>query len=217
MEKKSLLRKLMKIEYFTRKLPKHKVNWILHWYSNPGVLTREKPAFTQEWVLRHGGIEWAKIFLKSILIMLTLVLSLNMYFNTTPSFPYSIWKQFPVHHFELKLLQIRIWERKQRFVMGEGEMGAQGAAPSLAAPNCWGLEMHDKTQGSASLQPPVLHKWKGQQIVTLLTVHDLFNFDFFLDYKVNESLCCTSVQTDFTVPLFTNFSHKATLITLTGQ
>lgn len=110
--KKSLLRKLMKIEYFTRKLPKHKVNWILHWYSNPGVLTREKPAFMQEWVLRHGGIQWAKIFLKSILIMLTLVLSLNMYFNTTPSFPYSIWKQFPVHHFELKLLQIRVWERK---------------------------------------------------------------------------------------------------------
>lgn len=76
--------------------------------------------------------------------------------------------------------------------------------------------MHNKTQGSASLQPPVLHKRKGQQIVTLLTVHDLFNFDFFLDCKVNESLCCTSVQTDLTVPLFTHFSHKATLITLTG-
>lgn len=57
-------------------------------------------------------------------------------------------------------------------------MGAQGAAPSLAAPNCLGLETQDKTQGSASLQPPVLHKRKGEQIVTWLTVHDLFNFDF---------------------------------------
>lgn len=38
--------------------------------------------------------------------------------------------------------------------------------------------MHKK-QGSASLEPPVLHKLKGQQVVTFLTVHDLFNFDFF--------------------------------------
>lgn len=94
MEKRSLIRELMKIEYFTRKLPKHKTNSILHWYSNPGVPKREKLAFTQEWVLRHVGIEWAKIFQKSIPIMLTLVFTLSMHFNTTPSFPYSIWNSF---------------------------------------------------------------------------------------------------------------------------
>lgn len=69
--------------------------------------------------------------------------------------------------------------------------------------------MHNKPQSSASLQPPVLQKRKGHQIVTFLTVRDLLNFDFFHNYKLNESLCCTSVHTDFTVPLFTNFSHKA--------
>lgn len=95
-------------------------------------------------------------------------------------------------------------------------MRAQGAAPLPCSPKLLRIEMHNKTQGSASLHPPVLHRRKGQQTVTLLTVHDLFNFDFSLNYKVNESLCCTSMQTDFSVPLFTDFSHEATLITLTG-
>lgn len=96
--------------------------------------------------------------------------------------------------------------------------GRGGNGSTRCSPKFLRIRNAHKTQGSASLQPPALHKPKGQQIVTFLTVHDLFNFDFFsLHYKVNESLCCTSAQRDCTAPLFTDSSHKATLITLTGK
>lgn len=98
-----------------------------------------------------------------------------------------------MRHFGLKLLQIHFLGEELEMCGGRGGNRSTRCSPKLLR-----IRNAHKTQGSASLQPPVLQKQKGQQIVAFLIVPDLFNFDFFSSIirlmKASAALQCRQIS-----------------------